>query len=296
MHKIKVHTKICIGSKYLIKCFFSLFLAILFISPIFSEGGNNKSQELPFASGEQLYFNIRYKWGIIMAKAGTAQYSVTKETYDFSPIYRSSLSFRTTSGFDKIFKIRDTLYSYSSMKLEPVYHKKYLNEGNTHYTEELFFDHYSSTYTKARSLRYNSEGNLKFEKSLEASEHAFDMVSIFMFARTLNYEELTPGTVISLSSFVGRDVVKMKARYRGQVILDKGSDKKYKTLKFELDIIDDAFEANKNAIEMWISDDQNRYPLKIKAKLKIGAAEAELTSFKGNKYPLNSLIVIKSKD
>ncbi len=231
-----------------------------------------------------------------MAKAGTARYSISDSRYNSKPVYRSTLSFKTTSGFDKIFKIRDTLHSYTSMKLEPVFHKKYLNEGNTSYKEELLFEQYSAAGTKAKSTRYYSDGSVKFEKELEAPEYAFDMVSIFMFARTLDYDKLAPGTVFSISAFVGRDVVKMKAKYIGQVILEKGSDKKYKALKFEMDVIDEAFETNKKAMEMWISDDLNRYPLKIKAKLKIGAAEAELESFSGNKYPLSSLVVVKPRD
>jgi hypothetical protein len=130
---------------------------------------------------------------------------------------------------------------------------------------------------------------------MEASTRAFDMVSIFIFIRTLDYSKLTPGTTIPLSIFVGRDNVKMKARYTGQTILEKSSDLKYKSLKFEVDLVDDAFSTNKKALEMWVSDDANRYPLRIKAKLKIGAAEADLVSFKGNKHPFVSSFETKSK-
>lgn len=261
--------------------------------PVYATG--NQKEDLPFAPGEQLSFDIHYKWGIIMAKAGTAKYSISESKYGNNPVFRSTLSFRTSSGFDKIFKIRDTLHSYTNMNLEPVYHKKFLHEGNSNYVEELIFQEYGSKSTKARSLRYHMDGSVWFDKTLESQSIAFDMVGIFMFARTLDYENLTPGTTISLCSFVGRDMVKMKARYRGQVILEKGSDKKYKALKFDLDVIDDAFETNKSAIELWISDDPNRLPLRIKAKLKIGAAEADLSSFSGNKYPISSLVVIKKK-
>lgn len=255
-----------------------------------------KEKELPFVSGEELNYDIRYKWGIIMAKAGTARFTMKESTYRAKPTFLSTLSFRTSSGFDKIFKIRDTLYSYSNKQLEPIFHRKHLNEGSTQYLETLTFSKFGKNETKALSARYNPDGEIRFEKELEAKELAFDMVNIFIFVRTLDYEKLTPGTSISVSSFVGRDVVKMQLRYVGQVILEKGSDKKYKTLKFEADVIDKAFETSKTALEMWVSDDGNRIPIKIKAKLKIGSAEAELSSFKGNKYPLSSLVVIKPRN
>ena len=84
----------------------------------------------------------------------------------------------------------------------------------------------------------------------------------------------------------------LNIRYKGQAILDKGSIK-YKALRFEVDIVDPAFDDHKTAMEVWISDDNNRLPLKLKAKLKIGAAEAEITSTKNLKHPFDSKIEMK---
>jgi hypothetical protein len=256
---------------------------------------NNPGKELPFSSGEELLFDVHYRWGIIMAKAGTAHYSITEKEWDSKPAYCTALSFRTSSFFDKLFKIRDTLYSYVNLNLEPVYHKKYLHEGNTNYTEDLLFLHYGKEKTEAKSIRYNSDESIKFEKDLTASTIAFDMLSIFIFARTLDYDKLAVGTTIPLASFVGRESVTMAVKYIGQVILEKDNTRKYKTRKIEVDVVDDAFSTSKKALEMWIGDDQNKYPLRIKAKLKIGAAEANLISFKENKYPFEALIETKSK-
>lgn len=241
-------------------------------------------------------YNIHYKWGIIMAKAGTAQFTVSNSQFNSQPAYLSTLTFKTTSTFDKIFKIRDTLHSYISPKVEPIFHQKFLHEGNTHFKEKLTFKKFGKSESRALSVRNNADGSLKFEKELEAPGFAFDMVSIFAFARALDYGKLVPGEEIPIFSFVGRDVVKMKVVYAGQEILEKGGNKKYKTLKFEVDIIDEAFESSKKAMELWISDDPNRIPIKIKAKLKIGSAEAELDSYKGIRYPLSSLVIIKPRN
>jgi hypothetical protein len=45
-------------------------------------------------------------------------------------------------------------------------------------------------------------------------------------------------------------------------------------------------------MEVWVSDDENHIPVKLKAQLKIGAAEAILSSCKNLKYPLSSEINI----
>ncbi len=269
-------------------------LAILLVFLITSFGftlNTKENEDLPFAPGEKLNYDIKFKWGILMAKAGTASYSLNNGKYDNKAAIKTTLTFRTSSTFDKIFKVRDTLYSYTDIDTNPLFHKKHLHEGNTHYVEELTYKHYSKKLTKARSIRYKNK-ELRFDSLLVSNGFGIDMLSIFVFARTLNYSELKPGDRIPLSVFVGRDVVKMSVLYVGQEILEKNTYQKYKTLKFNIDIVDNTFEDNKNAMEMWVTDDKNRIPVKLKAKLKIGAAEAHLSSHSGNKYPLSSLITI----
>ncbi|MDR2627960.1 MAG: DUF3108 domain-containing protein, partial [Dysgonamonadaceae bacterium] len=137
------------GCKY-----YTLLAACFFAVQAFAV--NDRRVELPFASGERLFFDIHYRWGIIMAKAGTACYSVYESEWNLKPAYHSTLMFLTSSTFDKIFKIRDTLHSYVNMNLEPVYHKKFLHEGNTNYTEELTFVKSGHDKTEAHSIRYGS--------------------------------------------------------------------------------------------------------------------------------------------
>ena len=61
------------------------------------------------------------------------------------------------------------------------------------------------------------------------------------------------------------------------------------------DIYDDAFTQSKEAAEIWIGDDENHIPIKIRAKLKIGAAEVYYKSSKGFRYPLTSRVEIKRR-
>lgn len=51
---------------------------------------------------------------------------------------------------------------------------------------------------------------------------------------------------------------------------------KYRTRHFYIDIYDDAFTQSKEAAEIWIGDDENHIPIKIRAKLKIGCGRSLL--------------------
>ncbi|MDR0230894.1 MAG: DUF3108 domain-containing protein [Dysgonamonadaceae bacterium] len=247
-------------------------------------------QDLPFQSGEQLDFSIQYKYGIVMVKAGTAQYSIKDHIFRGEPAIRTSLSFKTVGVVDAAYRMKDTLYTHFTPELIPVFHRKYLNEGKTSYIEDIDYKNFSTTSTTVRSKRVR-DGDVRFDTLLTAKGVGYDMLGIFTFVRTLDYCDLKPGDTFGLTTFVGRDVVPMSVRYIGQAFLDKGSIK-YKALKFGIDIIDPAFTEPKNAMEVWISDDQNHIPLKLRAKLKIGAAEAELTSTKNLKYPFDAKIEI----
>ncbi len=253
------------------------------------------SQSTPYNIGEELEYNIYFKYGIVMAKAGSAAHKITASSFQGQPTIKSELSFRTSSTFDKIYKIRDTLQSHALMNangFKPIYHKKYLHEGKTHYIEDLFFRQFSPAYSEVRSVRQTAE-RVKFDTILFSEGPGYDIVNIFFFVRLLDYSNPVPGQTFSIVNFMGKDVVRLKIRYQGQTILRKSETEKFKTLKFNIDIIDKAFEESKDAMEVWISDDDNRLPVKMKAKLKIGAAEAELSGYANLKHPFTSRIIIR---
>ena len=247
--------------------------------------------EAPFQAGEVLKYDINFKWGPVMMKAGTANYTIQKSFYEGNPTCKTTLDFRTTSFFDGIFKIRDTLFSHINNDIEPLYHIRKINEGKTHFWEEVFVESYGKDYTKVRVRKQNTE-TVKFDTTLVSDNAGYDMLSIFTFARTLNYPELTYGQTFHISSFVGKDKVNVTVHFKGQSVITKNRYTKYKTYLLAVDIGDPAFNESKNAMEIWVSDDKNHVPLKLKAKLKIGAAEANLIFWENLKYPFTSEVKI----
>ncbi len=229
-----------------------------------------------------------------MMKAGTARYRINETHLDHQQVIMSALDFKTTSFFDKIYKIRDTLYSYLDTDLYPVYHKRTVNEGNTSYLEHIFFLKRNGDETEAR-IRRETKTTVKLDTIMKSEAPGYDLLSIFAFARTLDYSTLKLNESFSLSTFVGRSLVNIKVRYKGQSIIEKTDNLKYNTFRLEVDIVDEAFSSAKNAMEIWISNDSNRIPIKMKAKLKIGAAEVFLTSYQNLKYPLTSEIKIQRR-
>jgi hypothetical protein len=247
---------------------------------------------LPFQNGEELHYDIHYKYGLVMVKAGTGKYRINETTYNEKVAYKSSLDFKSTSFFDKIFKIRDTLNSYiSAPELVPLFHSRCVNEGNAHYKENIWIYNQSDTYSKVRVVR-EKNNTIRMDTILDANNLGYDIMSVIMFVRTLDYSAMEPGNSLQVTIFMGKDVINVIARYMGQSVLEKSDKIKYKAIKLNIDVADSAFKESKNSMEVWISDDKNKIPLKLKAKLKIGSGEASLSSFKNLKYPLTSEINI----
>jgi hypothetical protein len=93
---------------------------------------------------------------------------------------------------------------------------------------------------------------------------------------------------------MGKKIINVIVRYKGQTII-KNRNAQYKTLNLNVDITDKVFSESKNSMEVWLSDDENKIPLKIKAKLKIGSAEANLSSHKNLKNPFTAETVLHKR-
>jgi hypothetical protein len=270
---------------------FHVFIIALLCVIFYAPAGYAQSDSFPFQSGEELRYDIHYKYGLVMLKGGTAKYRINSATYAGRSTYRSSLDFKTTSFFDKIFKIRDTLNSYVSVpNLVPIYHNRSVNEGSTHFTEKIFMQKHSASFSEAHIIQ-ERKSEIKLDTVLSVNNLGYDILNIFMFIRTLDISEYEAGESFQCTVFIGKRKVNIITRYAGQAIIEKNNSK-YKTHKFNIDIADEVFNESKNSMEVWLSDDENRIPVKLKAKLKIGAAEADLSSYKNLKNPFSSEIKI----
>ena len=77
--------------------------------------------------------------------------------------------------------------------------------------------------------------------------------------------------------FLGREVVKTKL---GNIA----------ALKFQPYVLAGRVFEKKEGLTIWVSDDKNRMPIKIKANLAVGSLDADIDAFKGLKHPLNIIM------
>lgn len=235
--------------------------------------------------GERVDYDLYFKWGLLMPKAGLATLSVKESEYKGQPSWCYRLLFRTSGVIEKVYKMRDTLdCHFSRTKAQLLFSTKRSDEKDYYQVDDLTFD-YSGDKITARSLRYTPT-RTKIDTLLTATSSCmYDMLGATMYLRSIDWQQIKRGDEFPFCIAIGRDVVNACFRYTGQQIVERG-DAKYSTRHFYIDIIDEAFTQSKAAAEVWIGDDENHLPVKIRAKLKIGAAEVYYKEGFNLRYPL----------
>lgn len=272
---------------------FKLVFGFLFF--LFLLGGNTlygqcRMNDMVFSVGEKIYLDVYFKWGILMPKAGSAVISIDEVPFEGQPSIRQRLVFKTAPMFDHIYKMRDTIDTNYSIDMGVLQYEKRTEEGGYYLVDRMRFL-YKGDSAFVPTVRYDLN-RTKIDTTHVYEGCLFDMLGVTMYLRTLDMKSMSIGNEFPAAIAMGRDIIRIKYRYAGQSIIERKDNLKYKTLRFYMDVYDDAFTQSQEALEIWVSDDENRLPIKIRAKLKIGAAEVYFNKVEGNRYPLESQIFI----
>lgn len=240
--------------------------------------------------GEEVTYDIYFKWGLIMPRAGDATFSYDRDKSVHNASSRYSMQFKTAKFFDNFFKMRDTLSTYYNDHNELIYSTKCTDEGGYYSVDKLTFTH-GEENTKIHSLRY-TPSRVKIDTMLTAVGNVTDLLGAIYYLRGLDRTKLQSGNVYPLTVAIGRDLVKIQFTYRSQSIVERGNAR-YNTRYFEIDIYDEAFENTKASAEVWMGDDDNFLPIKVRSKLKIGYAEIYYSESSDLAYALTCRIETK---
>ena len=247
-----------------------LFLLIIFVLPacLFA-------QFLPFKSGEKLDYDIFYHWGIIWKRAGTATLTVEDSEYKDEPAYKMQLNGRTLAFADKIMRVRDTLVAYTNHELQPLYYAKISNEGSFWGKDQNFYSYPDEGITNAY-VTVDRKKRPSRDSLLTLEGQAFDMLTVFYYLRILDYSRLAPNTLISIPIFTGRKLITMLVRYKGETNVKLRNKSQFPSYRLNLSFVnDDSFKEDDDPIEVWLSADSQKIPLKVEGKLPIGSLQAE---------------------
>ncbi|AVM50447.1 DUF3108 domain-containing protein [Capnocytophaga sp. oral taxon 878] len=244
-----------------------LTLTTLFATPIIAQ---TTDDNLPFKNGEWLRFKVKY--GIFNASTATMQ--LVEEMYNGEKVYHAIGKGSTTGLARVFFRVDDIYESYFGITDgKPRLFVRNIYEGG--YTKHLkmYFNH-SDNKVKIHNIENGAITEINFQPGLH------DVISAFYALRHYpDIDNLKTGDQITLDMIFDDDeIYKFKLKLLGRESL-KTNFGTVNTIKFCPLVQDGRVFKEEESITMWITDDKNKIPVKLRAALRVGSLVAELDGF-----------------
>lgn len=247
------------------KVFFKILFLISFVA---------FAQEKPvaFKDGEWLKFRMSYS-GFL--KAGEAEVTLTEKKLDGKKVFHAIGKGRTSGLVNWFFKVRDRYESYFDFDTGSPY--KFIRdvyEGGHKIRRDIVFKN-----NKAHIKDYIS--NKKITKKVE---NVHDMISTFYYLRKYDTSKMKKGDEIEINMFFDSTTYPFKMKYLGSEVLNTKFGK-VKTQIFRPVVKAGRVFKEQESVTVWVTDDDNKIPVLIKASLAVGSLRASLDAYKGLANP-----------
>jgi hypothetical protein len=248
-------------------------VAAIFLTVLgFCENIKAEDMSFPFHPGEKLTFEL--KWTFI--PAGEAVLEVLPiEIVNGIKSYHFLLTAKSNEFIDPFYKVRDRIDAYTDIKMtRSILYKKNQLEGNSH--RDIVVQYDWKKY-KAQYSNFNEE-----LEPIDLLPGSFDPLSAFYYSRLFDLKE---DLIIERPVTDGKKCVvgRLAVIKRETIKLESGTYDTY-LIEPEVKHIGGVFDKSKNAkIQLWVTADHRRMPVKIKSKVVVGSFTGELVSSTGLK-------------
>jgi hypothetical protein len=239
-------------------------------------------QNASFKRGEVIEFKMTY--GFFTVGKGAARIDHEYHKMNDRYCFKVDVSGKTVGMVDWVADIDDKWGAYiDTAALVPHQFYRKIREGRYRKDEWTNFDH-SRRKIEVKAIGRN--GKVREPKYYDAPPDVRDMIGGFLYMRIMDFSKLRVNDTVTVNGFFEDEFYKLKIIYRGKDTV------KLRVGKVRALVFTPVMPANKlfdgeDSITAYFSDDKNRIPLKIDAKMFVGSAGVELTGYRGLKNPLN---------
>ncbi len=237
----------------------------------------NYTSELAFQTGEWLKFKMSYS---NFLNAGFSTIHILDTQNNGKEAFHIIGKGKSTGLISLFFKVRNNYQTFIYKEsLKPYRFIRKINEGGYTKNKEILFD-YETNQATVKNYKYNTT------KRYPISSNIQDMLSALYFFRNQPINGLQSGEEMEIKMFFDQETNKFKLRFLGRETI-KTKFGFVKTLKFRPIVQAGRVFKEQESVTIWISDDENKIPLRIKAALAVGSLRADLDAFKGLAHPFN---------
>ena len=216
---------------------------------------------------EDFSYKVYYNWGFIWIDGGTLSLSVHNDTLNHIPLLRLDGKGKSLSRWNWLYKLDDHYISWCYPdSYYPVLARKDALEGGYHINNEYRFD-----YTD--SLVYISTEETRKPLTLDTlplNEQLYDAQSATQKLRFIDLTTLREGDTIMLPIIMDGVIHHQNIVFNGLDTLIMQNKQVYSACKFTALVTGHKLFSADDAVKVWISNDEKRIPLYIKADITIG--------------------------
>lgn len=236
--------------------------------------GFSTQKERAFDTGEWFKFRIHY--GLL--NAGYATLEVQEAIRNNKKVYHAIGKGYTTGMSRFFFKVDDNYESYFDKETgNPFQFVRKIDEGGYTKNQEGFFNQ-STNRVLVKDYKNKSENTYLVPEGVQ------DIMSTFYYLR--NYptiDKLKVGESVAVDMFFDNETTKFKLKFIGTEDIETKFGV-ISTMIFRPLVQSGRVFKEQESLTVWISDDDNKLPVRIQAKLVVGSIKADLDAFKGLKY------------
>lgn len=253
------------------KTYSTIFFLLFCTTVLFAQ---QATHQRAFAVGEHLVFDVNYGF----VTAGHAEMSIPQfDTVLGVTTYKVLFTVRSTPTFDLFFEVRDRYETYlDTATIIPWRFEQHLKEGK-----------YKRDYVALFNHRIQKAITDEGEFAIPPDVH--DIMSAFYYARTIDYSKFKIGQRIHLQNFFKGKTNPLNVKYLGKQKVDVKAGV-FNCIVIEPLVTEGGLFKSEGRILIWLSDDENKIPVKVSTKVVIGSIDAELKEYYGLRNELKARI------
>lgn len=232
---------------------------------------NNKA----FQVGEKLRYRVTY--GFVDAGEAILEVKSTTKKGNGRDLLHMRGTGRTLGGFNAFYQVHDVYESYVDKKgIFPWFFVRRVDEGGYKLSQDYTFKHDKQKVNNGSGKEFNVPMAIQ------------DMVSSFYYARTLDFKNMKVGDVVEFKCFMDDEIWPLKIKFVGDEVIHirKG---KFNCKKFVPVVQKGRYFESENDVNFWVTNDENRIPILVRAKIPVGTVKLHLVEWEGIKHELNKV-------
>ena len=238
-----------------------------------------------FKAGEAVSYHAYYNWGFIWLNAGQVSFTVDAVSVENTPAYHLKAHGATYKSYDRLYKVRDTFETkVDTLHLEPFEFKRVTNEGS--YKANYLYKFNRKTRTINASIQKEKEA--RRDTTIRWKTCSFDLLTMVYKARNIDYSLYRVDEKIPISMVVDGEIHDIYIRYLGKETIKNREGRKFNCLKFSPLLVDGTIFESGEDMTVWVTDDANRIPIIVEAKILIGSVKAVFVNAENTRYPITA--------